>query len=135
MAFLGYGLSAVARVFLLFASGAAGIAAVVTADRIGKGMRTAPRDAMISTSTPTEHLGRAFGVHRMLDTVGAALGPLIAFGLLLLVPDGYSVVLVVSLAFALAGVALLGLLGPDVRARRGPRSAAARHPRRSAGAT
>lgn len=118
VAFLGYGLSAVARVFLLFASGAAGIAAVVTADRIGKGIRTAPRDAMISTATPTEHLGRAFGVHRMLDTIGAALGPLIAFGLLVLVPGGYSVVLVVSLAFALAGVALLGLLGPDVRARR-----------------
>ncbi len=118
VAFLGYGLSAVARVFLLFASGAAGIAAVVTADRIGKGIRTAPRDAMISTATPTEHLGRAFGVHRMLDTIGAALGPLIAFGLLVVVPDGYSVVLVVSLAFALAGVALLGLLGPDVRARR-----------------
>lgn len=115
VAFLGYGLSAVARVFLLFASGAAGIAAVVTADRIGKGIRTAPRDAMISTATPSEHLGRAFGVHRMLDTIGAALGPLIAFGLLVLVPDGYSVVLVVSLAFALAGVALLGLLGPDVR--------------------
>ncbi len=118
VAFLGYGLSAIARVFLLFATGAAGIAAVVTADRIGKGIRTAPRDAMISTSTPSEHLGRAFGVHRMLDTIGAALGPLIAFGLLMLVPDGYSVVLVVSLAFALAGVALLGLLGPDVRARR-----------------
>lgn len=118
VAFLGYGLSAVARVFLLFASGAAGIAAVVTADRIGKGIRTAPRDAMISTATPTEHLGRAFGVHRMLDTIGAALGPLIAFTLLWLVPGGYSVVLVVSLGFAIAGVALLGLLGPDVRTRR-----------------
>ncbi|RYB94911.1 MFS transporter [Nocardioides oleivorans] len=128
VAFLGYGLSAVARIFLLFASGAAGIAAVVTADRIGKGIRTAPRDAMISTSTPSEHLGRAFGVHRMLDTIGAALGPLIAFGLLMLVPDGYSVVLVVSLAFALAGVALLGLLGPDVRARREQEKAAAPTP-------
>ena len=117
VAFLGYGVSAVARILLLFATGAAGIAAVVTADRIGKGIRTAPRDAMISTSTPAEHLGRAFGVHRMLDTIGAAIGPLIAFGLLQLVPDGYSVVLVVSLAFALAGVALLGLLGPDVRTR------------------
>lgn len=117
VAFLGYGVSAVARVFLLFATGAGAIAAVVTADRIGKGIRTAPRDAMISTSTPTEHLGRAFGVHRMLDTIGAALGPLIAFGLLLLVPDGYSLVLVVSLGFALVGVALLGLLGPDVRLR------------------
>ncbi|MDT0188162.1 MFS transporter [Microbacterium sp. ARD31] len=118
VAFFGYGVSAVARVFLLFATGAAGIAAVVTADRIGKGIRTAPRDSMISTSTPTEHLGRAFGVHRMLDTIGAALGPLIAFGLLWAVPDDYTVVMVVSLAFAIAGVALLGLLGPDVRVKR-----------------
>jgi MFS family permease len=118
VAFLGYGVSAIARVFLLFATGAAGIAAVVTADRIGKGIRTAPRDSMISTSTPTEHLGRAFGVHRMLDTIGAALGPLIAFGLLWAVPDDYTVVMVVSLAFALIGVALLGLLGPDVRVKR-----------------
>lgn len=117
VAFLGYGVSAVARVFLLFATGAGAIAAVVTADRIGKGIRTAPRDAMISTSTATEHLGRAFGVHRMLDTIGAALGPLIAFALLWLVPDGYSLVLVVSLGFAVVGVALLGLLGPDVRLR------------------
>lgn len=127
VAFIGYGVSAVARVFLLFATGAAGIAAVVTADRIGKGIRTAPRDAMISTSTPSEHLGRAFGVHRTLDTIGAALGPLIAFGLLVLVPDGYSVVMVVSLAFALGGVALLGLLGPDVRSRR-DQAAAGRTP-------
>ncbi len=118
VAFLGYGLSAVARIFLLFATGAAGIAAVVTADRIGKGIRTAPRDSMISSSTSTEHLGRAFGVHRMLDTIGAALGPLIAFGLLVLVPGDYLVVMVVSLAFALMGVALLGLLGPDVRTQR-----------------
>ena len=118
VAFLGYGVSAIARVFLLFATGAAGVAAVVTADRIGKGIRTAPRDSMISTSTPTEHLGRAFGVHRMLDTIGAALGPLIAFGLLWAVPDDYTVVMVVSLAFALMGVALLGLLGPDVRVKR-----------------
>ena len=64
-----------ARVFLLFAAGAGAIAAVVAADRIGKGIRTAPRDAMISAATPTEHLGRAFGVHRTLDTIGAALGP------------------------------------------------------------
>ena len=55
---------------------------MVAADRVGKGIRTAPRDAMISTATPTAHLGRAFGVHRVLDTVGAALGPLIAFAVL-----------------------------------------------------
>lgn len=117
VAFTGYAVSAVARGFLLVASGVTGVAAVVTADRIGKGIRTAPRDAMISSATPTEHLGRAFGVHRMLDTIGAALGPLIAFALLWAAPGGYSVVLVVSLAFAVVGVALLGLVAPNQQIR------------------
>lgn len=124
VAFAGYGLSAVARVFLLLASGVAGVAAVVTADRIGKGLRTAPRDAMISAATPTEFLGRAFGVHRAMDTVGAALGPLIAFALLWAVPDGYTTVMVVSLAFAVVGVTVLGLFAPDQRIRQQPGSPA-----------
>lgn len=117
VAFIGYGLSALARVGLLFAGGFAAITAVISADRIGKGIRTAPRDAMIAASTPTGHLGRAFGVHRTLDTVGAAIGPLLAFGILWAIPEGYTTVMVVSLAFALAGVALLGLLVPDQRSR------------------
>jgi len=119
VAVCGYGLSMVARVGLVFAGGLTSIAAVVTADRIGKGVRTAPRDAMISASSDPAHLGRAFGVHRTLDTVGAALGPLIAFGVLWLVPDGFDVVMVVSLAFAVLGVSVLLLLVPDVRPRRG----------------
>jgi MFS family permease len=113
VAFAGYGLSAVARVGLLIASGFATISAVVAVDRIGKGIRTAPRDAMIAASTPSSHLGRAFAVHRTLDTIGAAVGPLIAFAILWAVPDGYTTVMIVSLAFALAGLALLGLLVPD----------------------
>ncbi|WP_248580540.1 MFS transporter [Nocardioides sp. InS609-2] len=117
VAAIGYGLSCVARVVLLFASGLGAISAVVTADRIGKGLRTAPRDAMISAATPTADLGRAFGVHRTLDTVGAALGPLIAFSILWVIPDGYVTVMIVSLAFAVLGVALLGLLVPDERPR------------------
>jgi MFS family permease len=118
VALAGYGVSALARVVLLFVSGAAAIAGVVTADRIGKGIRTAPRDAMISSSTPSEHLGRAFGVHRTLDTIGAAIGPFLAFAILWYIPDGYLTVLVVSLAFAVVGVGLLGLLVPDQRIRR-----------------
>ena len=117
VAFSGYALSCVARVFLLFAAGAGSIAAVVATDRVGKGIRTAPRDAMISSATPTEHLGRAFGVHRTLDTIGAALGPFIAFAVLWMIPDGYLTVMVISLGFAFVGVALLGLLGPDQRVR------------------
>ncbi|WP_275425745.1 MFS transporter [Nocardioides solisilvae] len=125
VALAGYLLSALARLLLLFAAGLGSVASVVAVDRLGKGIRTAPRDAMISASAPPEHLGRAFGVHRMLDTLGAALGPLVAFGVLWAVPGGHRVVLVVSLAFAVVGVALLGLLGPDVRLR-GPDGAADR---------
>jgi MFS family permease len=113
VALLGYGLSAVARFFLLFSTGLAAISAVISADRIGKGVRTAPRDAMISAASPPESLGLAFGVHRALDTTGAAIGPLMAFAVLWWIPDGYLTVMVISLGFAVLGVALLGLLVPD----------------------
>lgn len=118
VAFVGYALSCLARVGLLFATGLGVVTAVVTADRIGKGIRTAPRDAMIAASVPTSDLGRAFGVHRTLDTIGAVLGPLLAFAILSAIPDGYVTVMVASLAFAVIGVALLGLLVPDERPRR-----------------
>lgn len=118
VAFIGYGLAAVARVGLLFWSGFAALSAVITADRIGKGIRTAPRDALITATSDPATLGRSFGVHRMLDNIGAALGPLIAFLILLVVPDGYHIVFVASLAFATIGVAILGLLVPNVRRRR-----------------
>ena len=49
-----------------------------TIDRTGKGLRTAPRDALITLSTPPRLYGRAFGVHRMMDTIGAFAGPLVA---------------------------------------------------------
>lgn len=125
VAVVGYGLSCVSRVFLVFASGAAAISAVVAADRIGKGVRTAPRDAMIASASPTEGLARSFAVHRALDTTGAVIGPLLAFSILWLVPEGYTTVLVVSLAFAVMGLALLGLLVPDRRPRRVAARAAA----------
>jgi MFS family permease len=117
IAFFGYAVSAVARIGLLFASSFAAITTVLAIDRLGKGVRTAPRDALISASSPPDSLGRSFGMHRMLDTIGAALGPLVAFVILLLIPDGYSTVFVVSLAFAILGVAVLGILVPNRRPR------------------
>lgn len=123
VAFVGYGLSCAARFGLLFATGLGTVTAVVTADRIGKGVRTAPRDAMIAASVPTSELARAFGVHRTLDTIGAVLGPLLAFAILWAIPDGYVAVMVVSLAFAVIGVALIGLLVDDARPRREARIA------------
>lgn len=118
VAFAGYGVAAVARIGLLFASGFAAISAVITADRLGKGLRTAPRDALITASSKPENLGTSFGVHRMLDNIGAAIGPLLAFAILLIIPDGYHAIWVASLGFAIIGVVMLGLLVPNLRARR-----------------
>nr|WP_231727648.1 MULTISPECIES: MFS transporter [unclassified Rathayibacter] len=117
VALAGYGLSMLARLGLLAGSGPAALTAVVAVDRVGKGIRTAPRDAMISASSDSGSLARSFGVHRMLDTVGATIGPLLAFVVLLLVPDGYSTVFVVSAAFATLGVVVLLLFVPDLRTR------------------
>ena len=117
VAFSGYGLAAVARIFLLFTTSFAGLTAVLTADRLGKGIRTAPRDALITASSKPGNLAASFGVHRALDNTGAAIGPLLAFVILLLIPNGFSTVFVVSLAFALVGVAVLGIIVPNVRTR------------------
>jgi MFS family permease len=104
---LGYGLSAVCKLGLLAATGAAGIGAVLAVDRTGKGLRTAPRDALISASVPPALLGRAFGVHRAMDTAGAMLGPLLAFALLLFLPGDYGSVFLTSFAVAVVGCAVL----------------------------
>jgi MFS family permease len=110
VAAVGYGVSAVCRIGFLAAGSAWGaIGAVMFADRMGKGIRTGPRDAMISLSTPPERLGAAFGVHRALDTAGATIGPLVAFGLLVAVPHGFHSVFVVSFCFAIVGLAILVL--------------------------
>jgi MFS family permease len=95
----------------LLAAGSAwtGLAATVMVDRVGKGLRTAPRDTLISLSTAPSALGVAFGVHRALDTVGAMLGPLAAFALLALIPNAFDLVFVVSFCAALVGLAVLVL--------------------------
>ena len=106
----GYGLSALTRLALPLVGGAwTAIGAVVMVDRIGKGIRTAPRDAMIALSSKHDDLAAAFGVHRSLDTAGAMLGPLVAFGILALAPGGYDAVFVASFCFALIGLAILWL--------------------------
>ena len=115
VAVLGYGASALSRLAMLPATGFAAITAVVTTDRLGKGLRTAPRDALIAEASDPSMLGRSFGVHRALDTFGAALGPLVAFALLASVPGSYDSIFVVSFGFALVGVAVLVLFVPNLR--------------------
>ncbi|MFI6596729.1 MFS transporter [Nonomuraea sp. NPDC050536] len=114
---LGYGLSAVCKLGLLATSSVPLLGAVIAADRTGKGLRTAPRDALITLSAPADRLGGAFGVHRAMDTVGAFLGPLAAFGVLSVTAGAYDAVFVVSFCVAVLGVLLLALY---VRDRRGP---------------
>ena len=119
VAVAGYLGSAISRVFLLPATSLAAITSIITADRLGKGLRTAPRDSLIAASSTPAALGRAFGVHRALDTLGALIGPLMAFAIIgIAVPNDYHVVFVASLAFAIIGVAVLILIVPDLRPRR-----------------
>lgn len=78
LAVLGYGLSSVVKPFFYFANSWGMIAGVRWADRVGKGIRTAPRDALVADSATPATRGLAFGFHRAMDTAGALLGLLIA---------------------------------------------------------
>ena len=110
VAIAGYGLSALCRVALLTVGGTiGGLSASIVVDRVGKGIRTAPRDALITLSSAKDSLGTAFGVHRAMDTAGAMLGPLVAVGILLLAPGKFSAVFAVSFCFAILGLAVLVL--------------------------
>ena len=110
----GYALSALCKLGLLTAgSSVSALGVVIAADRTGKGLRTGPRDALISLSSTPETLGRSFGVHRALDTVGAFLGPVVAFGLLLANPERYDTVFVASFGIAAFGVVMLAVLVRD----------------------
>jgi MFS family permease len=108
VAAFGYAISAVCKLGLVAVGSVwTAIAAVLVIDRSGKGIRTAPRDAMISLSSDRADMATAFGVHRALDTAGAMLGPLVAFGLLALVPRAFDAVFVVSFCIAMIGLGLL----------------------------
>ena len=78
LAVAGYGLSALAKPFFYFANSWGAVAGVRWADRVGKGIRTAPRDALVADNVKPEQRGLAFGLHRAADTAGALLGILIA---------------------------------------------------------
>jgi MFS family permease len=116
VATLGYVLSAICKIGLLVTGSAwTAVAAILSADRLGKGIRTAPRDALISLATRPQDLGSAFGVHRALDTVGVLVGPLLAFWILSSMPNRFDAIFVVSFAIALIGIAALVLLVDDRR--------------------
>ena len=100
----GYALSALGKLFLPFASVWQHIFLLKTLERSGKGVRSAPRDAMISESTDEGHRGRSFGLHRSMDSAGAVIGSLLAY---LLWQGGYSYSSILMLAGILSVAALI----------------------------
>jgi MFS family permease len=121
VSFLGYATSAVSKVMLLFAGGFAGIASAVTVDRLGKGLRTGPRDALIANASTPKDMGKNFGVHRTMDTLGALIGPLVAFAILAAIPwgaGGYTTIFVISAAVSALGLVVLVVMVPDLRSAR-----------------
>ena len=107
LAVLGYGLGALSKPLFALATG---IGVVVTArfiDRVGKGIRGAPRDALIADVAPPAVRGAAFGLRQSLDTVGAFVGPLLAMGLMLLWAGDFRAVFWVAVIPAVGAVALL----------------------------
>jgi MFS family permease len=93
---LGYTLSNLTKPILALSQVWPAVLLLRVTDRVGKGMRTAPRDALIAESSTEAGRGRAFGVHRALDTLGAAIGPLVAWAVLTLSPGAYRTVFLIS---------------------------------------
>jgi MFS family permease len=116
----GYALSAAAKP-LLAAAYVWPVALLVRfGDRTGKGVRSAPRDALVADVTPLKQRGRAFGFHRAADTLGAVVGPAVALGLLALFSNNFRLIFILAFIPAVAGVALVSL----VRERPPPPAAA-----------
>lgn len=129
VAFSGYLLSALCKPALLAAGGAwTWILVVIGLDRLGKGVRAAPRDAILSMSAPRGRLASAFALHRSLDSFGALLGPIVALLILAALPGGFDVVWIVSFAFAVVGLAVLALFVPQPEAQALPESQASSAP-------
>ena len=115
LALLGYALGALTKPLFALASSAGIVLAARLLDRVGKGVRGAPRDALIADITPPHLRGAAFGLRQSLDTVGAFLGPLLAVGLMLLWANDFRAVFWVAVIPGLMAVALLlfGIREPE----------------------
>jgi MFS family permease len=112
LAIAGYGSSAVGKIFLYFALSWWWVLASRVIDRFGKGVRTAPRDALIADSSAKEKRGRSFGLHRMMDSMGAVIGVLIAYYLITRHAGNidYRQIFLISIIPAFLGVLVLFLV-------------------------
>jgi MFS family permease len=109
LAVFGYALGALSKPLFALAPGAGVVLAARLIDRVGKGVRGAPRDALVADLTPPPLRGAAFGLRQALDTVGAFAGPLLAVALMLLWADDFRAVFWVAVVPGLMAVALLVL--------------------------
>ena len=109
LALLGYGLGALTKPVFALASGMGWVLGARLVDRVGKGIRGAPRDALVADIAPPEMRGAAFGLRQSLDTVGAFLGPLLAVGLMLLWANDFRRVFWVAVIPGVLAVLLLWL--------------------------
>ncbi|WP_040394236.1 MFS transporter [Aromatoleum toluclasticum] len=107
LAVLGYGLGAISKPLFALATGSGMVLAARLIDRVGKGIRGAPRDALVADIAPPQVRGAAFGLRQSLDTVGAFLGPLLAMGLMLLWANDFRAVFWVAIIPGFLSVALL----------------------------
>jgi len=106
----GYAISSVGKLIIALSFVWPTVLVARVVDRIGKGTRTGPRDALLVTDAPPELRGRAFGLHRAADTTGAVIGPLLALLIYEVAHHNIRLVLVVAVVPALASVALTGLI-------------------------
>jgi MFS family permease len=110
LALLGYGLAALTKPMFPLAGSAVMVFAARWIDRVGKGIRGSPRDALIADYTTPEQRGEAYGLRQSLDTVGAFVGPLLAIGLLLVLANDVRAVFWIAVIPALISVAILWLV-------------------------
>jgi len=107
LAILGYGLAALTKPMFPLATSIAWVAAARFLDRVGKGIRGAPRDALVADIAPRELRGAAYGLRQALDSVGAFVGPLLAIALMVLLANDIKAVLWVAVVPAFVAVAIL----------------------------
>lgn len=125
---IGYGLAAVTKPLFALAGSPAVVFGARFADRIGKGLRGAPRDALVADVTPPEIRGRAFGLRQSLDTVGAFAGPLLAIALMVLFANDIRMVFWIAVIPAVLAVACVVLGVEDAAPRLRPTTASVAAP-------
>jgi len=118
----GYGLAAVTEPFFPLALSAGAVSDARFVDRIGKGIRGAPRDALIGDIAPVEMRGASYGLRQSLDTAGAVAGPLLAIGLMALFANDIRAVFWFAAIPALAAIVILVVAVHERDARTGAKS-------------